>query len=80
MFKKNKKENDKKVIKFGYKEIFRDRFKEAVAIVMTVFFWLLRVSFIPSLLIVFATWFSVNMIPSLAIEVFKSVDYMLTVH
>lgn len=82
MFKKNKKENDKKVIKFGYKEIFRDRFKEAVAIVMTVFLWLLRVSFIPSLLIVFATWFSVNMIPSLAIEVFKSsglhVDSALT--
>lgn len=72
MFKKNKKENDKNVIKFGYKEIFKDRFKEAVGIIMTVFLWLLRISFIPSLLIVFATWFSVNMIPSLSIEVFKS--------
>lgn len=71
MFKKNKKENDKKVVKFGYKDIFKDRFKEAIAIVITVCLWLMRISFIPSALIVFATWFSMNMIPSMAIEIYK---------
>lgn len=71
MFKKNKKENEKKVVKFGYKDIFKDRFKEAIAIVITVFLWLMRISFIPSTLIVFATWFSMNMIPTMAIEIFK---------
>lgn len=71
MFKKNKNENEKKVVKFGYKDIFKDRFKEAIAIVITVFLWLMRISFIPSTLIVFATWFSMNMIPSMAIEIFK---------
>ena len=71
MFKKNKKENEKKVVKFGYKDIFKDRVKEAIAIVITVFLWLMRISFIPSTLIVFATWFSMNMIPTMAIEIFK---------
>lgn len=82
ILKKNKEENEKKVIKFGYKEIFKDRFKEAIAIIITAFLWLLRISFIPSMLIVFATWFSMNMIPTMAIEIFKyshlSVDSPLT--
>lgn len=82
ILKKNKEENEKKVIKFGYKEIFKDRFKEAIAIIITAFLWLLRISFIPSMLIVFATWFSMNMIPIMAIEIFKyshlSVDSPLT--
>jgi hypothetical protein len=82
ILKKNKEENGKKVIKFGYKEIFKDRFKEAIAIIITAFLWLLRISFIPSMLIVFATWFSMNMIPIMAIEIFKyshlSVDSPLT--
>ena len=82
MFKKNKKENDEKVLKFGYKDMFKDRFKEAIAILITAFLWLLRISFIPSLLIVFASWFAMNMIPTMAIEIFKyshlSVDSPLT--
>ena len=61
-----------KVIKYGYKEIFAARLKEAIAMVVLSFLWLLRLTFIPSLLIVGATWFATNMIPTMAIQIFGS--------
>lgn len=61
-----------KVIKYGRKEWFRDRLKEGIAMVIVAFLWLLRITFIPSLLIVGATWFATNMIPTMAIQIFAS--------
>ena len=63
---------DVKVIKYGYKEMFAGRLKEAISMVVLSFLWLLRLTFIPSLLIVGATWFATNMIPTMAIQVFST--------
>lgn len=73
-FKKKKieeKDISKKVIKFGYKELFFDKFKEVNAIIITAFLWMLRLVFVPSLLFMVTSWFAVNMTPTLAIEVYK---------
>lgn len=73
-FKKKKieeKDISKKVIKFGYKELFFDKFKEVNAIIITAFLWMLRLVFVPSLLFMVTSWFAVNMTPILAIEVYK---------
>lgn len=69
--KSEKKEDSKKVIKFGYKELIIGKFKEANAIVITAFLWMLRIAFIPSVLFTVTSWVAVNMTPSLAIEVYK---------
>ena len=61
-----------KVIKYGRKEWFKDRFKEVNAILVLAFLWLLRITFIPSLLLVGSTWFATNMIPTMAIQVFST--------
>lgn len=61
-----------KVIKYGRKEWFKDRFKEVNAILILAFLWLLRITFVPSLLLVGATWFATNIIPSMAIQVFST--------
>lgn len=61
-----------KVIKYGRKEWFVDRLKEGMAMLVLAFLWLLRITFIPSLLIVGATWFATNMIPTMAIQIFAS--------
>lgn len=63
-------EKQVKVIKYGFKEMFKDRSKEGIAMLIVAFLWLLRTTFIPSLLIVGATWFSTNMIPTMAIQIF----------
>ena len=63
---------DVKVIKYGYKEMFVGRLKEAISMVVLSFLWLLRLTFIPSLLIVGVTWFATNMIPTMAIQIFGS--------
>lgn len=64
------KESNKKIIKYGFKDVMKTRLKEAMAMLIVSFLWMLRLTFIPSLLIVGATWFSMNMIPTLAIQVF----------
>ena len=61
-----------KIIKYGRKEWFKDRFKEVNAILVLAFLWLLRITFIPSLLLVGSTWFATNMIPTMAIQVFST--------
>lgn len=61
-----------KVVTYGRKEWFRDRSKEAMATLVVAFLWLLRLSFVPSLLIVGTTWFATNMIPTMAIQIFGS--------
>lgn len=61
-----------KIIKYGRKERFKDRFKEVNAILVLAFLWLLRITFIPSLLLVGSTWFATNMIPTMAIQVFST--------
>lgn len=65
---------DKKVniIKYGRKERFKDRFKEVNAILVLAFLWLLRITFIPSLLLVGSTWFATNVIPTMAIQIFST--------
>ena len=54
------------VIKYGYKDWFLSRFKEAIAMLVVAFLWMLRLTFIPSVLFVGATWFSTRIVPSLA--------------
>ena len=61
-----------KIIKYGRKEWFKDRLKEVNAILILAFLWLLRITFIPSLLLVGSTWFATNVIPSMAIQVFST--------
>ena len=61
-----------KVIVYGRKEWFKDRFKEAAAMLIVAFLWLLRITFVPSLLIVGSTWFATNMVPTMAIQVFAT--------
>ena len=61
-----------KIIKYGRKEWFKDRFKEVNAILVLAFLWLLRITFIPSLLLVGSTWFATNMIPTMAVQVFST--------
>lgn len=61
-----------KIIKYGRKEWFKDRFKEVNAILVLAFLWLLRITFIPSLLLVGSTWFATNIIPTMAIQVFST--------
>ena len=61
-----------KIIKYGRKEWFKDRFKEGNAILVLAFLWLLRITFIPSLLLVGSTWFATNIIPTMAIQVFST--------
>lgn len=67
-------DTDKKVniIKYGRKERFKDRFKEVNAILVLAFLWLLRITFIPSLLLVGSTWFATNVIPTMAIQIFST--------
>lgn len=69
---KNDDSSSVKVFKYGRKEWLRDRLKESIAIIIVAFLWLLRITFIPSLLIVGATWFATNMIPTMAVQVFAS--------
>ena len=59
------------VIKYGYKDWFLNRFKEAIAMLVVAFLWMLRLTFIPSVLFVGATWFSIRIVPSLAVQVFS---------
>lgn len=65
------KENSTKVVEYGYKDLIVSKFKEANAIVITAFLWMLRLVFVPSLLFMVTSWFAVNMTPTLAIEVYK---------
>lgn len=60
-----------KVIKYDYKEWFLIRLKEAIAMLVVAFLWMLRLTFIPSVLFVGATWFSTRVVPSLAVQVFS---------
>lgn len=63
--------SNSKVIKYGYKDWFLTRLKEAIAMLVVAFLWMLRLTFIPSVLFVGATWFSTRIIPSLAVQVFS---------
>ena len=60
-----------KVVKYDYKEWFLIRLKEAIAMLVVAFLWMLRLTFIPSVLFVGATWFSTRVVPSLAVQVFS---------
>ena len=62
--------SNRKVIKYDYKEWFLIRLKEAIAMLVVAFLWMLRLTFIPSVLFVGATWFSTRVVPSLAVQVF----------
>lgn len=72
--KKGKKTTDNANTKlvYGTKDFVKDRFKEIIAMIIVSFLWLLRLSFVPSLLIFGATWFSTNIIPTLSVEVYKN--------
>ena len=63
--------SNRKVIKYDYKEWFLIRLKEAIAMLVVAFLWMLRLTFIPSVLFVGATWFSTRVVPSLAVQVFS---------
>ena len=63
--------SNRNVIKYDYKEWFLIRLKEAIAMLVVAFLWMLRLTFIPSVLFVGATWFSTRVVPSLAVQVFS---------
>lgn len=79
MFKRKKKIVDEvnsnpsnaKVIRYSYKDIFKNRLKEISAMLIMAFLWMLRLAFIPSILISGTTLFSTNIIPSIAAQIYN---------
>ena len=79
MFKRKKKIVDEvnsnpsnaKVIRYSYKDILKNRLKEISAMLIMAFLWMLRLAFIPSVLISGTTLFSTNIIPSIAAQIYN---------